>query len=148
MRRAKFLFPWATFPLHLLTTDFCESFATEDFSILAHVLVRVSFVINHHDPKQSGVKRIYFILQFQNTVYHRRKSRQKYGGRNWSKSHERKVLTNLFLVACKSAISYYTGLPAQGDNTLNGLGPHLCMNNQENALQTCLWAIWWGHFLI
>lgn len=66
---------------------------------LGSVLVRSSIaVLKYHDQKQ--FEGSLFSLHCHITVYHKRKSEQEAESRNWSRSHERMMLTGLIFVTC------------------------------------------------
>lgn len=92
----------------------------------------------HHDQKQLGQERFYFILQL--IVYHEGKPGQGLQTETWERELKQKPWRNpTYWLARFAFLPTLNRLPGRG-TTHTGLGPSPSVINQENALQSSLQA--------
>jgi hypothetical protein len=91
----------------------------------------------HQDQKQLGEKQLHLAYRLQ-SILEGRNSRQKPGGRNWSRGHGGVLLAGLLPFACLTTGLTQCRLPCP-KVTKTTVGWALCtsISNQENASQTC-----------
>lgn len=94
----------------------------------------------HHDQKQLREDRIYFTLLHIIKGSQVRRSRQKPGGRNWSRNHGRMLLTGLVPVAFSVCFLLQPRPPCLGTAQFTGPGPPTSVDRWEHVSRTCLQA--------